>query len=385
MIYVNAVSLNNALGATPEEILSSLASGTAPGMRRDPAWLLDGYSAFFGHMAPLAGSFPETLSPHRSRNNSALAAAWDSNPEFARLLSSENPERVAVVLGTSTSGIDEADRFVSGEKGSEGFRGEAQELGDPSVFLSAYTGASGPAYTISTACTSSAKAVISASKLIECGLADAAIAGGADTLARMPVNGFDALGALSRDLCRPFSGNRSGITIGEGAGLFWLSKEPAPVSLRGWGESSDGCSMTAPDPEGKGAEKAFREALAMACVKPDDISYINLHGTGTKLNDAMEARAVSRVFGDRVPCSSTKNLTGHTLGAAGITEAGLSVLLLSRPGAVLPPQFRDNDREDPSLPPIGLLAEPWKMDGSLVLTCNFAFGGSNAALLFGAE
>lgn len=214
---------------------------------------------------------------------------------------------------------------------------------------------------------------------------DAAIVGGADTLAKLPINGFDALQALSHTRCLPFSGHRDGIAIGEAAALLWLSLEPGPIAVRGFGESSDAHHMSAPDPEGEGAEAAIRGALQMAGVTPDAIDYLNLHGTGTKLNDSMEAKAVYRVFGDQVTASSTKNLTGHTLGAAGAAETALIALLLQNPGSVLPPQLPDAVPVDPALPPISLVSRFTAVSGSLMMSCNFAFGGSNAALILGTD
>lgn len=160
-----------------------------------------------------------------------------------------------------------------------------------------------------------------------------------------------------------------------------LTREPGAVALVGAGESSDAYHISAPHPEGTGAEAAMRMALLQAGVAPQSVGYINLHGTGTRLNDAMEAAAVYRLFGDQVPCSSTKQLTGHTLGAAGATEAAIAWLLLTGQ-ASLPAQWSHPASVDPELAPIGLLcgspplARPW------VLSNSFAFGGNNVSLLF---
>jgi len=197
------------------------------------------------------------------------------------------------------------------------------------LFVAEYLGLDGPAYTIATACSSSAKVFASAQRLIEAGFCDAAIVGGADTLCRMTLNGFDSLEALAKDYCNPFSRNRDGINIGEGAAMFLMSTEESAVSMLGVGESSDAYHVSAPHPEGDGAALAMMRALEAAKLTPGDIDYINLHGTATELNDAMEGRAVSKVFGDRTPCSSTKSMTGHMLGAAGANEVAALWLTLA--------------------------------------------------------
>ena len=386
MIYVNAYAAVSSLGSGSGAMLGALARNEAPGLRPSTDWLAGEKRAWFGHMACELPPMPAGFGPETSRNNRALLACLEAEPAIRSLIARADPSRVAVVLGTSTSGSDEADRFVGAKvrgKMPPLFSGAAQELGDPARFLSRFLSLSGPAYTVSTACTSSARAVISAARLIRAGLADCAIAGGADTLARMPVNGFASLGALSSEVCRPFAADRRGITIGEGAGLLWLSKEPAGLALLGFGESSDGYHMSAPDPEGTGAKAAMREALERAGLAPSDISYVNLHGTGTKLNDAMEAKATFEVFGDRVLASSTKTLTGHALGAAGAVEAVIASLLAGKGGTV-PPQFAPDAARDPALPPVRLPETFETVAPGPVMSNSFAFGGSNASLIFGA-
>ena len=262
------------------------------------------------------------------------------------------------------------------------FAAEWQEMGDPARDFADFIGAKGPAYTLATACTSSARAVISAARLLEAGLADAVIAGGADTFADMPLNGFHALGVLAGERTRPLTDHRPGITIGEGAGLMLLTRRPASVKLSGWGESSDGHHMSSPEPEGRGAEAAIRGALARADKQPGDIVYVNLHGTGTGQNDASELAAMSRVFEGRTAMSSTKTYTGHTLGAAGVTDAGLLVLGLMKGALRLPAQFSEGQTPDESLPLAGVLREPAVIKAGPVMSTNLAFGGSNTAIVF---
>lgn len=195
--------------------------------------------------------------------------------------------------------------------------------------------------------------MISGRRLIETGLVDAAIVGGADTLSRMPINGFHSLESLSPTLCQPFGRDRAGITIGEGAGLMLLTREPQPIALLGVGES---VTLTIFRPRIRRAKaiRAINQALTDAQLTPDDVGYINLHGTATQLNDQIESMVVNALFGERVPCSSTKHLTGHTLGAAGITEAAISMLILQR-DLPLPAQDFSLSPRDPTLPPCGII------------------------------
>lgn len=386
MIYVNAVGMLNALGTSPEDIAANLGRGIAPGMKAREGWLQSGQPCMTGGVDADLPDIPAHLAPHRSRNNQLLLAALAQLQEpLDAMIDEFGPTRIGIILGTSTSGLDEADRYVSSieSTGSSGdhhyFR---QELGDPSRFLAAHLQLAGPAYTISTACSSSARAILAGKRLIEAGLIDAAIVGGADTLSRMPVNGFNSLEALSDRLCQPFARERNGITIGEGACLCLISKQPANIALCGGGESSDAYHMSAPDPEGTGAEQAIRRALADARLQPGDIGYINLHGTGTPLNDAMEAKVIQRIFGNQVPCSSTKHLTGHMLGAAGAGEFGLCWLILHN-RLPLPPQSFSDCHPDESLPESGLLTRPTSIRKPYMLSNSFAFGGNNCALVLG--
>jgi 3-oxoacyl-[acyl-carrier-protein] synthase-1 len=204
----------------------------------------------------------------------------------------------------------------------------------------------------------------------------------------MTVNGFRSLEAVSRGTCNPFSRNRDGVNIGEAAAAFLLTPDHATVNLRGVGESSDAHHMSAPDPEGHGAAAAISGALADAALSPADIAYINLHGTGTPLNDEMEGNVVHRLFGDQVPCGSTKGMTGHTLGAAGAFEAAVLWLTLHPDynAGRLPPHVWDGV-PDPKIQPINLVkagARPSVAPGQAAMLSNsFAFGGNNVAVILG--
>lgn len=387
MIYISAVGAINALGNNNDEIALNLTRGTAPGMRPRPGWLQGEPQAVLAGVDGELPAIPAAFAAHRSRNNQLLLAALAQiQPEVDNAIAHYGRDRIAVVLGTSTSGLDEGDRYVdqtlNGGENRE-WQYPQQELGDPSRFLSHWLALDGPAFTLSTACSSSARAIISGRRLIEAGLADVAIVGGADTLSRMPVNGFQSLESLSPTLCQPFGRDRRGITIGEGAALMLLTREPQPVALLGVGESSDAYHISAPHPEGEGAIRAISQALSEAGIAPDAVGYINLHGTATQLNDRIEAKVVNALFGDRVPCSSTKHLTGHTLGAAGITEAALAMLILAR-NLPLPVQDFTLSPPDPALPPCGIITQSQPLERPVILSNSFAFGGNNASILLGS-
>lgn len=386
MIYISALGMINALGQSTEEIAANLTRGVAPGMRNREGWLQNQPAAVFGGVEGELPQITDNFAAHRSRNNQLLLAALAQiQPVVDEAILRFGSDRIAVVLGTSTSGLDEGDRHVNhiinGEN-SPSWQYAQQELGDPSRFLSGWLGLHGPAFTLSTACSSSARAIISGRRLIEAGLADIAIVGGADTLSRMPINGFNSLESLSTEVCQPFGRDRCGITIGEGAALMVLTSKPHPIALLGVGESSDAYHISAPHPQGAGAIRAIEQALQDAGLKPDDVGYINLHGTATLLNDQIESKVVHDLFGENVPCSSTKHLTGHTLGAAGITEAALSALILQH-GLPLPPQDFSRSPLDPALPLCGVLHAPQPLTRPIILSNSFAFGGNNASILLG--
>ncbi|MDM5126656.1 beta-ketoacyl-[acyl-carrier-protein] synthase family protein [Aeromonas salmonicida] len=386
--YIAAYGLISALGegkdASAEALLAWQAEGSTP-LTRHNQTLLDGRLTPVGRVEDALPEIPAALAPYASRNNRLLLAALAQiRPALDKALAEFGPARVGLVLGTSTAGIGEAELAIAAARRGEAippaFDYRQQELGSPSEFLARYLDISGPAYTLSTACSSSARAFISGQRMLAAGLVDAVIVGGADSLCGLTINGFDSLESLSGTLCQPFDNGRQGINIGEGAALFLLSKQPAPLALLGAGESSDAWHISAPHPDGVGAEAAMQMALAQAGIAPDQVGYINLHGTATRLNDAMESQAVHRLFGDKVPCSSTKPLTGHTLGAAGAIEAALACLLLER-ALPLPTQWVTTP--DPALAPIRLVSGATRLAAPRILSNSFAFGGNNVSLLFG--
>lgn len=321
-----------------------------------------------------------------SRNNSLLLQALSPlRDTIASLIDRYGPERIGVVLGSSTSGIAEGEAAIAHVLKTNQFPSDyhycQQEIAAPSEFLATELNLQGPAWTISTACTSGAKAIASGARLLQLGVCDAVIVGGADSLCKLTVAGFSALEAVSPDLCKPFSVNRKGINIGEAAALMILSREPSGIRLAGYGETSDAHHISAPEPEGRGAEAAMRAALTLAGLTPSSIGYINLHGTATDQNDRMESLAVARVFGTAIPCGSTKSLTGHTLGAAGALEAIFCYLTLARSDGKLPQHLWDGN-PDPQLAPLtGLAAQFTAAPLNYAMSNSFAFGGNNISLI----
>lgn len=325
---------------------------------------------------------------HRSRNNRLLAAALERLAPTLEAFYQRRPHaRVGVVLGTSTSGIGATEAAIAhreshGELPAD-FHYQRHEIGSSARFVAERLNVDGPAYTLSTACTSSAKALASARRLLANATCDAVIAGGADSLCGLTVNGFAALEALSDTPSQPFCDQRQGLNLGEAAALFLLTAESGGIQLGGYAETSDAHHISAPRADGDGARRAMQGALDMAGIAPAEVGYLNLHGTATPLNDSMEARAVTALTdGAEIPCSSTKALTGHTLGACGALEAAFCWLSLHH--GKRPPHQRDRPL-DPALPALNLVAaataETTPATLRYALSNAFAFGGNNIALL----
>lgn len=387
MIYINAYSLINALGENKEAIIQNLIHNQSGLKKYHETWIQDRPSIYLGKIESELPTIPKSLAKHQSRNNQLLLHCLNQIKEEVQIVKERyDRSKIAIILGTSTSGIHEGEEARKTEltgTSSDTFHYQQQCFSDPSEFLAKYLDISGPSYTISTACSSSARAFISAANLIEAGIIDAAIVGGADTLCQLSINGFNALGALSQAQCHPFSERRDGINIGEAAGLVILSKEPSTLPLLGWGASSDAWHISAPHPEGIGAIKSMQKALQKAKLTPTDIGYINLHGTGTALNDSAESKAVEHLFQNRVPASSTKHLTGHTLGAAGITEIGLAALILQYDLSLPSANFSSVSPVGKDIAEILFVDQNEKLKKPYVLSNSFAFGGNNVSLIIG--
>lgn len=388
-LRISHYTLTSALGPGKARHIAGLRAHRT-GLCQTPfeTCLLDTWT---GQVAGLDSPLPDELAGWECRNNrlAFLALGQDGFLEAAQdLTKCYGADRVGVFLGTSTSGIHQSElayRAVNREAKTlpDWLNvGKTQNIYSCAGFLCELLGLDGVASVISTACSSSAKVYASAYRAMQSGLCDAAIVGGVDSLCLTTLYGFNSLQLLSTDICRPADQARNGISIGEAAGFAIVEASgKSGLALLGYGENSDAYHMSTPDPEGRGAGAAMEDALRRANLKPTDISYINLHGTGTPANDLAEDKAVTALFGSITPCSSTKGWTGHTLGAAGIIEA--SICLLAIEHGFLPRSL--NTRVlDPQLQ-AGILMESRNAPVQRVLSNSFGFGGSNASLVFGTS
>lgn len=377
--YINDVAAVCALGDDVQAIAAQLFSTNT-----SPLTVTDDYTP--GNALPVGRVSLTRADAADTRNNTLLQQALNPlMPRVARLRDQYGAHRLGVILGSSTSGIAEGEAAVAQLAKSGQFPGAFryahQEMTSPAQYAAQQLQVTGPAWTISTACTSGAKAIASGARLLQAGICDAVVVGGADTLCRLTLRGFSSLEAVSREVCNPFSRNRSGINIGEAAALMILSREPGSVRFAAAGESSDAYHISAPHPEGKGAEMAMAQALAEADLSPSQVDYINTHGTATQHNDHMESLAIARLFGDNIACGSTKPLSGHTLGAAGALEAVFCWLTLTRNDGLLPRHLWDGQLcpEGGQLRQMGRTHLPHPT--RFALSNSFAFGGNNISLL----
>ena len=313
----------------------------------------------------------------------ALRALPQVTRAVARARARHGSDRVAIVVGTSTGGLDATEpayrhyRTAGSHRHNFSLR-RAHAFDAVGVLLRELLQLEGPTYAVSTACTSSAKALASARRLLRARLCDAVLVVGVDAVCETTVRGFHALGVLSQRACRPFSAERDGIHIGEAAALLLLEREgDGPACIAAVGESSDAHSMSAPQPEGLGAAEAIQRALHEAAIDPSEVDYLNAHGTGTLQNDAAESRAIARVLPTSVPVGSSKGLTGHTLGACGALETVFAALAVMH-GAL--PQSAGASPQDPSIA-LNVLHQPLHRKVRVALSNALAFGGSNACVV----
>jgi len=390
---ITACSVFSACGLGTQSLYQALLTGKH---RLHPPRLFDvDFPAWCGEISN--DSLPE-LTPSLqtfSTRNARIALAAINHPAdglrsaVEQAIERYGAQRVGIVLGTSTSGIYETEKAYVWLK-QHGQVPASFSLPDQhswvatARFLQAELGLEGPCYVISTACSSSSKSLASAQRLIATGVCDAVLTGGVDSLCRLTMYGFKSLDIMSEQPCTPLDKDRNGISLGEGAGLLLLEKPHDTLShcvhLLGCGESSDAHHMTAPHPEGKGAVIAMHGALAQAGIKAADIDYVNLHATGTVLNDSAEMLAMEQVFAPELRCSGTKGLTGHTLGAAGAIETIITWLSLKhgfRPGTCNLKQVdaafhctvnRDSETDIPV---------------AFTMNNNFGFGGNNTSVVLG--
>lgn len=387
-VHISAYTVTSALGrgrGAHVDALSDERSGLEP-QAVDCCTL----STYVGQVAGLDQPLPDALSPWDCRNNrlAQLALSQDGfldqvHERRAHL----GADRIGVFIGTSTSGVQQAELAYRRRDRA------ADHL--PDWFLHRYTQNTfsaadfvrwaldlrGPTVALATACSSSAKAFASARRSMAAGFCDAAVVGGVDSLCLTTLYGFNSLQVVSSEPCKPADARRNGLSIGEAAGFALLEPGAGELMLLGYGESSDAHHMSAPEPEGRGALAAMRDALMRARLEPSQIDYINLHGTATPANDLAEDRAVRNIFGREVPQSSTKGWTGHTLGAAGIVEAALSLICIEE--GFLPRSLNTRDK-DPAIEG-NVLLESRRARVAHVLSNSFGFGGNNCALIFGGS
>jgi 3-oxoacyl-[acyl-carrier-protein] synthase-1 len=386
-LQLTAYTLTSALGQGREAQIQAMRAGRS-GLRPCD---LDGVDlqTWIGRVPAVEQiALPENLQVFHCRNHQLawLGLNQDGFPEAVDRASRKyGAHRVGVFMGTSTSGIQQMELAYEAAEGGAlpaDFRYRTTQniysLGD---FVSRALDLHGPVQVISTACSSSAKVFAAAYRHMQAGLCDCAVVGGVDSLCQMTLYGFNSLQLVSPQPCRPADADRDGLSIGEGAGFALLERERPQntgPSLVGYGESSDAYHMSSPHPEGLGAAMSMGRALASAGLKESEIHYVNLHGTATPANDLAEDRAMTRLFDEALPCSSTKGFTGHTLGAAGIVEALFSALVLEQ--QYLPPsaQTRVIDERIKS----NILLQGREQQVRQVMSNSFGFGGSNISLIF---
>ncbi len=389
-LLLKTFTVTTALGRGNAQTLSALRAQRSGLQAR--AWETVDLSTCIGEVEGLdAVDMRADLQQFDCRNNRLAQLALEQDGFMQSVQAAADrygKKRIGVFLGSSTSGILSSEQAyrerdpVSGALPASHSYRHTHNMFSVADFVCHYADLQGPAHVVSTACSSSAKVFGAAQRMIDCGMIDAAVVGGVDSLCLTTLYGFNSLQLVSSRPCMPFDAQRDGISIGEGAAFILLERADQAraddILLCGVGESSDAHHMSAPHPEGLGARLAMQAALDMAGLQPQAIGYINLHGTATPSNDAAEGLAVSAMFGSDTSCSSTKGHTGHTLGAAGGVEAVLCALALRHgflPGGV-------GTRElDARLHCNYLLANKERAIHH-ALSNSFGFGGSNCSLLF---
>ncbi len=381
---ITGFSMCNAIGSTRDEVRQALFDGHC-GLGPSPIELP--FETVVGAVDTKLPALPTALTPWSTRSTQIAALLLDDlAPEIARLQECWRPDRIAVLLGTSTGGADATEEayrhYLSSGSMPKGYDLFKQHtFGAILHVVRELVGATGPSWMASTACTSSAKPLATAQRLLSAGMIDAAIVGGIDTLCSMTLSGFRSLDALSKGACRPFSAERDGLNIGEG-GAFMLVERmgDAVAMLEGVGESSDAYHISAPHPEGLGARLAMERALEAAGCTGTSVDYVNAHGTGTRLNDVSEAAAIDSIFGREVPVVSTKSYTGHMLGAAGASEAAMAIVSLMQ--GFIPASLRVEPIDDK----IYVRVNDKRLEGPVrrVVSNSFAFGGNNISVVLGA-
>lgn len=385
-LYIHDFALCSALGSDKKTIWQALKNGTRPAFVQKKFREKERYVVEIPQ-----SSLPQVKDTYYDNHVNRLSEVVLSQMETSvcEAVKEFGADRIGVFIGSSDNGSEASlaglDSFQKTGSYPKKYELKMQQADFAAEYIAKRFGLTGPIFTHSSACASSASAFASARNWLEAGFCDAAIVGGVDIATETVVLGFDSLEAVSLSPTIPFSKNRTGLTIGDGAAYFLVSKKPGQAKFKvvGIGESADADHVTAPRADGEGAVQAIDKALKDAELSAADIDYINLHGTGTKLNDAMESVAVNRVFGNDTPASSTKGLTGHTLGAAGALEAAFCCLTLSDENTehVLPMHVFDGER-DPSIPEIRLVKNGETAKRlNICMSNSFGFGGCNVSLI----
>ena len=382
-LFATAFTLSSALGDGAVPAMEALRQERS-GLRRND-FLGSKLDTWIGRVEGLPDD-PSACRAHQIAQAGLEADGFGA--AVARARDTLGAGRVGVFIGTSSSGMLQGELGYRNRQPGTGalpaglsYR-DSFNMFSPAEFVRAKLRLEGPASVVSTACSSGAKVFAAAHRAIEAGLCDAAVVGGVETLCFTTLHGFTSLELLSREPCRPCDAARAGISLGEGAAFALLEKRDSAgecLALLGYGESADAHHMSTPHPQGLGAALAMRAALERAGIGADDIDYVNLHGTGTRNNDAAEDAAIFSVFGDRVACSGTKGWTGHTLGAAGAIEAVLTLLCLRHgyaPGTL-------NTRELDAGIKSNVLLKGYETPLRHAMSNSFGFGGSNCSLVFG--
>jgi len=390
-LQITNYTLTSALGAGREAHWQHLQQGRS-GLTACDFFQIKDLNTWIGKVASLDDFILEGQWADYDCRNNRLAKLALHQDEFIETVGNAvdryGAKRIGLFMGTSTSGIHQTElAYLNIDPENEPmppWYHYSTTHNSYSVvdFVRHYLGLNGTSVSISTACSSSAKVFASAYRAIQSGWCDAAVVGGVDSLCLTTLYGFNSLQLVAPEKCRPFDVARSGISIGEAGGFALLQPEQNQQSemvLLGYGESSDAYHMSSPHPDGEGALAAMQAALTRAGLEPQNIDYINLHGTGTQANDIAESRAVANLFGQHTPCSSTKGWTGHTLGAAGIVEVALALLCIEH-GFM--PQTLNSLTLDQGIE-IEVLLENRHQPLRTVLSNSFGFGGSNCSLVVG--
>ncbi len=393
-LKISSYTLTSPLGEGVEANWQRLQSGKT-GLKPCSEYNIHDLNAWVGEVDGISKvTLSERLSEYSCRNNKLAALALEQDTfahDVNTAIKKYGKHRVAVYMGTSTSGIQQTEmayeerqqRIETDDTLPDWYSyAKTHNVYSSADFVQQYFELEGIAMAISTACSSSGKVFAAAQRALDADLCDAAIVGGFDSLCNTTLYGFNSLQVVSPDICRPSDVNRSGISIGEAAAFALLEKTPVvsgEIAFLGFGESSDAHHMSTPHPEGKGAQLAMQAALNEADMNIRDIDYINLHGTGTTANDQSESLGVSSLFGDEVPCSSTKGWTGHTLGAAGAIEAIFSILSIKHNWV---PFSLNTNEVDPAIS-VNIIRQSETQPVNAALSNSFGFGGSNCSLIFG--